>query len=102
MGAPVEYYSKSYGEWIPAIIGDVRTNGCLTLLHADGSVLKVEADPDGVRLASGQAKQNSATLKARQNSATFAKFNSSFSDSVLERCSQSANGIKQANSQQNS
>jgi len=99
-GAPVEYYSKSYGEWIPAIIGDARPNGCLTLLHVDGSVLKVEADPDSVRLASEQAGQNSATLEARQNSATFAKFNSCFSDCALERCSQVANSINQANPQQ--
>merc|ERR1712196_503543 len=54
-GAHVEYYSTSYGEWIPATIGDVRPNGCLKLLHDDGSVLKMEADPNSVRLASKQA-----------------------------------------------
>merc|ERR550514_1344987 len=56
-GARVEYYSKSYGEWVPAIIGDVRPNGCLKLLHDDGSVLKKEADPHSVRLATEEANQ---------------------------------------------
>jgi len=56
-GDHVEYYSKSYGEWIPGIISDVRPNGCLQLLHDDGSLLKNNADPNSVRSAKEQAKQ---------------------------------------------
>eukprot|EP00746_Dinoflagellata_sp_MGD_P090569 gnl/MRDRNA2_/MRDRNA2_35780_c0_seq1.p1 gnl/MRDRNA2_/MRDRNA2_35780_c0~~gnl/MRDRNA2_/MRDRNA2_35780_c0_seq1.p1 ORF type:complete len:460 (+),score=91.76 gnl/MRDRNA2_/MRDRNA2_35780_c0_seq1:79-1458(+) len=95
-GASVEYYSKSYGEWIPAIIGDVRANACPTLLHADGSVLKLEADPDSVRLAPEQARQNS---DSKVNSETLAKFNPSFSAGAMERYLQAANCITEANSE---
>jgi hypothetical protein len=56
-GDHVEYYSKSYGEWIPGVISDVRPNGCLQLLHDDGSLLKNNADSNSVRLAKEQAKQ---------------------------------------------
>jgi len=92
-GAHVEYYSKSHGEWIPAIIGDVRPNGCLKLLHDDGSVLKKEADSNSVRLAREQAKQGYDTRIARPSSQLGflarsclirddeqAKFNTSLSD----------------------
>eukprot|EP00928_Gymnodinium_smaydae_P016259 TRINITY_DN16075_c0_g1_i1.p1 TRINITY_DN16075_c0_g1~~TRINITY_DN16075_c0_g1_i1.p1 ORF type:complete len:828 (-),score=195.32 TRINITY_DN16075_c0_g1_i1:134-2617(-) len=55
-GAKVEYYSKSYDEWIPAVVGSVRADGNLQLLHDDGSVLKEQADASLVRLAgSGDA-----------------------------------------------
>jgi len=77
-GARVEYYSQSYREWVPAIIGDVRPNGCLKLLDDDGSVIKKEADPKNVRLAKEQAK-----------------FETSFSDSIFAVRSQAASGIKE-------
>eukprot|EP00971_Amphidinium_carterae_P111179 2202093-Amphidinium_carterae.2 len=41
VGAHVEYYSKSYDEWIPATVNAIRPDGGLRLLHDDGSVLKV-------------------------------------------------------------
>jgi hypothetical protein len=80
-GASVEYYSKSYGEWIPAIVADVRANACLTLLHADGSVLKLEADPDSVRVAPEQARQD---FGSKQNYESLAEFNTSFGDGAME------------------
>eukprot|EP00746_Dinoflagellata_sp_MGD_P165431 gnl/MRDRNA2_/MRDRNA2_94701_c0_seq1.p1 gnl/MRDRNA2_/MRDRNA2_94701_c0~~gnl/MRDRNA2_/MRDRNA2_94701_c0_seq1.p1 ORF type:complete len:300 (+),score=64.79 gnl/MRDRNA2_/MRDRNA2_94701_c0_seq1:85-984(+) len=89
-GARVEYYSKSYGEWIPAIIGDVRPNGCLKLFHDDGSVLKSEADPDSVRLPTKQANQSCDTLDN----------NTRCSGRAWEMCSRPAIGTEQANSKQ--
>mmetsp|Transcript_63090 Transcript_63090/g.150383 ORF Transcript_63090/g.150383 Transcript_63090/m.150383 type:complete len:824 (+) Transcript_63090:138-2609(+) len=53
VGAHVEYYSKSYDEWIPAIVNAIRPDGALRLLHDDGSVLKEQADPSQCRLAQG-------------------------------------------------
>lgn len=44
-GAHVEYYSKSYDEWIPAVVAAVRPDGNLKLLHEDGTVLKEQATP---------------------------------------------------------
>jgi len=92
-GARVEYYSKSYGAWIPAIIGDVLPSGCLKLLHYDGSVLKMQADRKSVRLASPQAKQGYDKQ---------AKFNTNFEDRTLAICSQAARGMKQVNAKQSS
>mmetsp|Transcript_35851 Transcript_35851/g.82297 ORF Transcript_35851/g.82297 Transcript_35851/m.82297 type:complete len:814 (+) Transcript_35851:57-2498(+) len=51
VGAHVEYYSKSYDEWIPATVNAIRPDGGLRLLHDDGSVLKEQADPSQCRLA---------------------------------------------------
>mmetsp|Transcript_23988 Transcript_23988/g.44075 ORF Transcript_23988/g.44075 Transcript_23988/m.44075 type:complete len:817 (-) Transcript_23988:116-2566(-) len=51
VGAHVEYYSKSYDEWIPATVNAIRPDGALRLLHDDGSVLKEQADPSQCRLA---------------------------------------------------
>jgi hypothetical protein len=95
-GACVEYYSKSYGEWVPAIIGGVRPNGCLKLLHDDGSVLKKEADPNSVCLARDHAKQGYDNQ---------AKFKPSFSDHTLGMCSRAAStpsSMEQANAKQSS
>eukprot|EP00746_Dinoflagellata_sp_MGD_P123397 gnl/MRDRNA2_/MRDRNA2_58055_c0_seq1.p1 gnl/MRDRNA2_/MRDRNA2_58055_c0~~gnl/MRDRNA2_/MRDRNA2_58055_c0_seq1.p1 ORF type:complete len:304 (+),score=62.23 gnl/MRDRNA2_/MRDRNA2_58055_c0_seq1:75-914(+) len=63
-GARVEYYSQSYGEWIPAIVVDVQPNGCLKLLHDDGDLLKKEADPKSVRLAREQGNVQQVKLSA--------------------------------------
>lgn len=52
-GAKVEYYSKSYDEWIPANVGSVRPDGSLRLLHDDGTVLKESAPRSNCRLATG-------------------------------------------------
>merc|ERR1719214_518403 len=84
-GAPVEYYSKSYGEWIPAIIGDVRTNGCLKLLHDDGSVLKKEADPNSCVRFFGPNSVRLATEQAKQSKDKQGKCNNSLSDRPLAR-----------------
>jgi len=95
-GDRVEYYyksPKSYGRWIPAIISDVRPNGCLKLLHDDGFVLKNEADPNSVRLAREQAKQGHDNQP---------KFDTSLGDCTLSMCSQAASGIKQENIEQSS
>jgi len=92
-GVHVEYYSKSYGEWIPAIVGDVRPNGCLQLLHDDGSVLKMQADPKSVRLAFPQTKRGCDKQ---------AQFNTSLSNRTLAMCSGAAGGMKQANAKQSS
>lgn len=59
-GAHVEYYSKSYEEWIPATIANVRPDGFLRLLHDDGTVLKEQADPSMVRLPPGKEKPSPA------------------------------------------
>jgi len=61
-GQNVEYYSKSYDEWIPCVIGDVRSDGNLRLLHDDGSVLKEQADSSLVRTP---ANSNAGTPGAR-------------------------------------
>jgi len=95
-GAHVEYYSKSYGEWIPAIIGDVRPNGCLKLLHDDGSVLKKEADPNSCVRFFGPNSVRLATEQAKQSKDKQGKCNNSLSDRPLARCSQAASGIEEA------
>jgi hypothetical protein len=92
-GDRVEYYSKSYSEWVPAIINDVRPNGCLKLLHDDGSVLKNEADPNSVRLAREQGKPGHDKQ---------VKFDISLGDCTLAMSSQAASGIRQANTEQSS
>jgi len=55
-GDKVEYYSKSYDEWIPCLVGNIRPDGNLQLKHDDGSVLKDQADPSAVRAAGGSGK----------------------------------------------
>merc|ERR1712224_45532 len=82
-GDHVEYYSKSYGEWIPGIVSDVRPNGCLQLLHDDGSLLKNNADPNNVRLAKEQAKQGHDNQP---------KLDTILEDCTLAMCSNAANG----------
>merc|ERR1712224_887687 len=92
-GDHVEYYSKSYSEWIPGVIRDVRPNGCLQLLHDDGSLLKNNADPNSVRLANKQAKQGHDNQP---------KLNTIPGDCTLAMSSRAASGIKQANVEQSS
>eukprot|EP00930_Biecheleria_cincta_P019073 TRINITY_DN1466_c0_g1_i1.p1 TRINITY_DN1466_c0_g1~~TRINITY_DN1466_c0_g1_i1.p1 ORF type:complete len:853 (+),score=168.53 TRINITY_DN1466_c0_g1_i1:50-2560(+) len=53
VGAKVEYYSKSYDEWISCLVGLVRPDGNLQLKHEDGTVLKENADQSMVRLKEG-------------------------------------------------
>eukprot|EP00927_Polykrikos_kofoidii_P034785 TRINITY_DN29430_c0_g1_i1.p1 TRINITY_DN29430_c0_g1~~TRINITY_DN29430_c0_g1_i1.p1 ORF type:complete len:854 (+),score=166.19 TRINITY_DN29430_c0_g1_i1:94-2562(+) len=55
VGASIEYYSKSYDEWVPAVIGVVRPDGNLKLLHDDGTVLKEQADPSLCRVVPSEA-----------------------------------------------
>merc|ERR1712139_503930 len=92
-GDHVEYYSKSYGEWIPGIISDVRPNGCLKLLHDDGSLRKNNADPNSVRLAKEQTKQGHDNEP---------KLDTILEDCTLAMSSQAGSGIKQANAEQSS
>lgn len=63
VGQNVEYYSKSYDEWIPAVVGQIWPEGPLRLLHDDGSVLKEKADISLVRPAGG-LKEEDAKPKA--------------------------------------
>jgi SpoVK/Ycf46/Vps4 family AAA+-type ATPase len=55
-GAKVEYYSKSYNEWIPCVIALVRLDGNLQLKHDDGTTLKDQADQSSVRWPGNQAE----------------------------------------------
>eukprot|EP00929_Paragymnodinium_shiwhaense_P120472 TRINITY_DN92422_c0_g1_i1.p1 TRINITY_DN92422_c0_g1~~TRINITY_DN92422_c0_g1_i1.p1 ORF type:complete len:821 (-),score=222.45 TRINITY_DN92422_c0_g1_i1:101-2563(-) len=62
-GDKIEYYSKSYDEWVAAIISVVRPDGNLKLVHDDGTVLKEQADPSMCRLAAG-AKNGGAAPRS--------------------------------------
>eukprot|EP00927_Polykrikos_kofoidii_P039435 TRINITY_DN33824_c0_g1_i1.p1 TRINITY_DN33824_c0_g1~~TRINITY_DN33824_c0_g1_i1.p1 ORF type:complete len:848 (-),score=131.49 TRINITY_DN33824_c0_g1_i1:45-2588(-) len=62
VGEQVEYYSKSYDEWIPAFVNVVRPDGNLRLLHDDGTVLKEQADPSLCRQV--DAKGGDACVRA--------------------------------------
>lgn len=55
VGSKVEYYSKSYDDWIPCVVGLIRPDGNLQLKHDDGSVLKENAEQNMVRLQGGAA-----------------------------------------------
>jgi hypothetical protein len=77
-GARVDYCFKSYREWVPANIGDVRPHG---------------SDPNRVRLAREQVKKGYDKQ---------AKFNTSLSGRTLAICSRAAGGIEQANAEQSS
>lgn len=48
-GAKVEYWSNSYGKWIPATVEIARDDGSFRLLSEDGSLLKDRAPKDLVR-----------------------------------------------------
>lgn len=57
VGAAAEYYSKSYDEWIPCVVSQVKSDGFLQLKHDDGSSLKESADPSLVRLAHAEPQK---------------------------------------------
>jgi len=112
-GAHIEYYSKSCGQWIPAVIGEIHPNGCLKLLYDDASLLKMQADPKSVRLAREGAKSRQCapawerTWQADPNSVRSgcyegAKFNTCFNDDTSAMCSRAASGIRHANAEQSS
>jgi len=84
-GSSVEYYSKSYDEWIPAVVGTVRPDGNLRLLHDDGSVLKEQADPSLCRMRATSAGSNKTPSSTPPTRPGAAKAAPKRSPSVRER-----------------
>eukprot|EP00929_Paragymnodinium_shiwhaense_P029911 TRINITY_DN17052_c0_g1_i1.p1 TRINITY_DN17052_c0_g1~~TRINITY_DN17052_c0_g1_i1.p1 ORF type:complete len:863 (-),score=240.53 TRINITY_DN17052_c0_g1_i1:65-2653(-) len=79
VGARIEYWSKSYNEWIPATIGAVRSDGSLRLLHEDGTVMKEAADASACRpseLPSGRSGGSSEVLRGEETPARVQRLNS--------------------------
>lgn len=57
LGMEIEYKSASYDSWIPGVVGGIRDDGRLRLMHPNGGgVLKECAPPDCVRAKTPEDK----------------------------------------------